>query len=719
MNKLIVKLEYCYGIKKLETEFDFSLHKTYSVYAPNGSMKTSFAKTFNDLSKDVPSKDLVFPERETIREIKDENDVDLAPETVFVIEPYNENFGSDKLSTLLVKKELKEKYDGIYQELDREKGEFIKKLKAISQSTDCESEFMSTFSTDDSEIFFELLNNISTKLDGKQAKYSFRYNDIFDKKGNVKKFLDKHKGSLELYVQNYESLISSSDFFKKSTNTFGTYQADALLKSISDNSFFEAGHSLVLSNSKSLNSSKELKDLVEQEISKVVNDSKLKTVFDKVDKAIGANVELRAFKTAIEQDNLLLIELGNYEEFKKKVWIGYLDQMITEVTDIINLYNSKKKELEEIIKSAKDSVTDWESSISEFNERFRGLPFTLSLKNKEDVILKTDTPTVEFIFHDQKEETPIEKNALLQALSQGEKRALYLLNIIFEVHGRKKAGQKTLFIVDDIADSFDYKNKYAIIEYLKDISIEPDFYQIVLTHNFDFFRTLESRLISRLCCKMVVKTDKDTSIVNASYLRPFEYFKNNFHQNNKILIASIPFIRNLAEYSGHSNEYNKLTSLLHIKTDSATITIGDLEQVIKSIIVDKASLVLSDKTKNVIELIFEEATGIQSDTAEHLDLESKIVLSIANRLKAEEYLISKINDQNFVDQIKGNQTIQLIEKYKELFPSELDSILILDQVNLMTPENIHLNSFMYEPIIDLGTDHLKKLYKDTCEMCGK
>jgi len=29
-------------------------------------------------------------------------------------------------------------------------------------------------------------------------------------------------------------------------------------------------------------------------------------------------------------------------------------------------------------------------------------------------------------------------------------------------------------------------------------------------------------------------------------------------------------------------------------------------------------------------------------------------------------------------------------------------------VVLMTPENIHLNSFMYEPIIDMSDEHLKR-----------
>lgn len=34
----------------------------------------------------------------------------------------------------------------------------------------------------------------------------------------------------------------------------------------------------------------------------------------------------------------------------------------------------------------------------------------------------------------------------------------------------------------------------------------------------------------------------------------------------------------------------------------------------------------------------------------------------------------------------------------------------------MTPENIHINSFMYEPILDLSDSHLKRLYNDLKRM---
>jgi hypothetical protein len=69
-------------------------------------MKTSFAKTFDNYSKNKETTDLVFPERLTTREIIADGK-DVSPEKIFVIEPYNENYQSEKISTLLANKELK------------------------------------------------------------------------------------------------------------------------------------------------------------------------------------------------------------------------------------------------------------------------------------------------------------------------------------------------------------------------------------------------------------------------------------------------------------------------------------------------------------------------------------------------------------------------------------------------------------------------------------
>ena len=712
MQKLKIYLENCYGIKKLDYLFDFSTKKIYSIYAPNGTMKTSFAKTLKDFSENTESIDLIFPERPTIRDIKDENNTDLLPDQIFVIEPYNPDFKSDKLSTLVVKKELKDRYDEIYKDLETSQKEFIKKLKTVSQSTDCESEFIETFKENPKDTFFDLIVKIYPKLDsGVMIEYEFKYNDIFDKKGNVKKFLEKNIDSLDEYIKQYESLLTESTFFKKSANTFGTYQANEIINSVKDNSFFDAGHVIELNDTTKISSIDKFEKLVDNEIQKILNDEKLKKAFEKIDKAIGTNAELRSFKIALEKNNSLLIELKNYDAFKQKVWLAYFSKLYSDVGYLRDLFNTRKEEIEMIIREAVDTKTDWEKATKEFNERFRGIPFRLEIGNQDDVILKTSAPSLKFIFKDLNDEKHVEKDELLKVLSQGEKRALYLLNIVFEIQARKKLNQETIFIIDDIADSFDYKNKYAIVEYLKDISNEPNFYQIILTHNFDFFRTVGKRLDIAENRLYTIKSDIEIKLTKEKYQNnPFQHWIKN-HTNNHFLIALIPFVRNLTEYTnGTSNnqDYIKLTSLLHIKVDTSTITHQELTTIFNGVV---PLIIPNEISIKVIDTIYDCADVISQETQNtEIDLEKKIVLSIATRLKAEVFMIDKLNNPTSVNGITGNQTIKLFEMYKSTFSGEQTNIESLDKVNLMTAENIHLNSFMYEPLLDMSDSHLKSLY---------
>ena len=41
---------------------------------------------------------------------------------------------------------------------------------------------------------------------------------------------------------------------------------------------------------------------------------------------------------------------------------------------------------------------------------------------------------------------------------------------------------------------------------------------------------------------------------------------------------------------------------------------------------------------------------------------------------------------------------------------------VVEDVNRMTPENIHLNSFMYEPILDMSNEYLKQLYGNVAKL---
>jgi hypothetical protein len=311
----------------------------------------------------------------------------------------------------------------------------------------------------------------------------------------------------------------------------------------------------------------------------------------------------------------------------------------------------------------------------------------------------------------------VEKPALLQVLSTGERKALYVLNVIFEIQRRIKAGQGTLVVVDDIADSFDYQNKYAIIQYLKDISDDGLFKLIIMTHNFDFFRTLESRFIGYSRCLMASKDDTGIALVQATGIRNVfaNDWKGAFFKDSKKKIASIPFLRNLIEMtSGEADPgYARLTSMLHWKIDSATITVGELDAIYNSLCRSSGSS--AKPAELVCDLIAKEAKSCLGPSA-GLDLENKIVLAIAIRVAAEKFMVAKINDAQFLTAIESNQTQRLITKFKENFQRERENLAILDRVSLMTPENIHVNSVMYEPIVDMSDDHLKRLYTDVAKV---
>lgn len=727
MNKLSLKLENCYGINKLEYELDFSDGRTVAVYAPNGVMKTSFAKTFRDLSEGKNPKDLVYDERvPTFDVIDDSTTKQILPEEIFVVEPYSEQgFKSeDKILTLLASKDLRERFQAIYSDLESQRKAFITTLKKVSGSTDCESEIFSTFADISSNNFFEILKRTFPNIQTQTSVYKFKYNKVFNPK--VKAFLGENSGLLTQYADKYEELISSSDFFHKTGDkNFGTSQAYAIIDAIKDDSFFEAGHHLKIEGGSEVKTSTELVALVDAEIAKIVNTPELKDVFTKIDNALGKNKELEAFKNIIENDNTIVPKLSDYEAFRKEAWFGYLSQVKENVATLIDLYDTKKTELEKISDEAKASETIWDKAVKEFNERFINLPFKLAINNKQDAILNQSTPAIDFQF----ENRSIERANLLEVLSRGERRAFYLLNIIFEVKSRELQNQKTIFIIDDIADSFDYKNKYAIIEYLKDISQQDNFYQIILTHNFDFYRTISGRLdIKRKNKLHSIKTPASIQIVEEVYQNPpFQTWKENLKAgtyHNKIytsddakkhIIALVPFVRNLIEFGrdkgvntlGIQEDFSLLTQLLHLKSETKNISFRNLQEIYKEYL-DKDDF---DPAINLDDKVYDALIFLANNVLdEEFNLENKIILAIIIRLKAEEYMWSKVTDKTPIDR---STTGRLFGRYKNEFKTnaaESEKIKTLESVNIMTPENIHINSFMYEPILDMGIAELKSLY---------
>ena len=206
MKKLKIVFENCYGIDSLDESFDFSKKQTIAIYAPNGVMKTSFAKTFEAVSIDKEPKELLFGKLPTWEILSDEVDIDK--NDIVVIKSFVNNYVDKNVSTLLVDEVSKEEYNTIYTDILKRKNSIISKLQKLSgeKQADIENIILRDF---DSENFLELIfEKVNQEID---FDFSIlKYTDIFDK--DVIEFLQKPDviKNIDDYTEKYNLLILNS-----------------------------------------------------------------------------------------------------------------------------------------------------------------------------------------------------------------------------------------------------------------------------------------------------------------------------------------------------------------------------------------------------------------------------------------------------------------------------------------------------------------------------
>lgn len=743
MKKLSVRFENCFGIKRLEKEFDFLDSKVNAIYAKNGLMKTSFSKTFKMIQsnkmKDI--KDEIFDAKPVVVEVKTDDSI-IKKEEVFVIKSFESSYESDSIAALLLNKDLKQSLDMVLKLRDN----FLKKiekrsgLKIIRTSLgkkvfELEPKIINDFSFGEKSFLLNINNfNLeSLENDFKDIKYS----SIFDQSVIKKITSDNFQDKIREFLAKSDEIYSQYNFFDK--GKFTLPKLKDIQKGLKKNSFFVKDNRLLLGNDIEILNEEGLNKKIKEVESQLLNTSEFKDI-----EKLLSDVKGMELKDIIENNPEIVeeLELTKLDTLKKKLWLSYLKAEEKYFEDLKEHYQY----LEVIIQNTELDHTPWKEALNIFEKRF-SVPFKMEISNLKSSIIGENLPKIMFSFCKDGNTDNLDKDNWKRlnrdeleekdTLSQGERRALYLLNIIFDIEKRRRDNQKTLFIIDDIADSFDYKNKYAIVEYLKEITEDKNFYMIILSHNFDFYRLISSRLNLKRNNRFEASS-RETGIFLEQELyqnQPFEWWKKHLSEE-KYIIALIPFVRNLAQFGVDrkiinfeeiNNDLLFLTNLLHIKEHTEEITFGMLKKVYKEYIgKDNFNQRLPDDGK-VYTLIFSIADNLQDSDSK---LENKIILAIAIRLKAEKYMKSAIqnsteifswgngkeskmgNQADFLNAIDemGNQTRELFNGYKQI--GEKRKIKTIESVNIMTPESIHLNSFMYEPILDMDIIELMNLYSE-------
>lgn len=727
MNKLNIELTNCFGIDSLNHEFDFGKGNTFSIYARNGLMKTSFAKTFQLIQqgKKENISDAIFGEPGSA--IVQIDGQDIEKKQVFVVKSYESSYESD-ISSLLIKGDIQTQLKDVFKvrtkllkALEKDSGLKIKRTSLGKTVYELEPTIVKDFDFNEKDILSNLMELASyePEIECSDIPYSVIFDDTVLKKIKDTKFQE----GIRDFITSSDEIYSSFEYLEKGNLTLPKLKD--LKKSLVKDAFFVKQNKVILSGQDAITNSEAL----EQHISNIETKIQQTPAYKAIENLLNDSKGI-VLKDIIETNPEIIgfLALDKLQTLKKCLWGSYIRHNSILFEELCDKYN----DFSEAIDALEIDDTPWKKALDIFNQRFT-VPFMMNVVNLKGVIIGESVPQVEFSFKKGDTVKTIDRSKLekLDTLSQGEKRALYLLNIIFDIEQIKNTGEETLLVIDDIADSFDYKNKYAIIEYLYELAQVSNIYMLILTHNFDFYRTVASRLSVNRSNRLIADYSNDVLKLEVEYYqdKPFKNWKNN--PKEKDIFALLPFVRNLIEYGVDQNishtgeDFLFLTSLLHEKQDSRRITFGDIEPLYKHY----AGVTQFDASVGTDVVVLSKLYSVCDDiTTFDIKLENKIVLSIGIRHKAEEYIIQQIHNytgqlswrknkqnyrgtnvefMNFV-QNNGNQTRELFNGYKQF--GDADKIKILNEVNIMTPEHIHVNSFMYEPILDMDIVELHRLY---------
>lgn len=736
MNKLNIELTNCFGIDSLKHEFDFGKGNTFSIYARNGLMKTSFAKTFQLIQqgKKENISDAIFGEPGSA--IVQIDGQDIEKKQVFVVKSYESSYESD-ISSLLIKGDIQTQLKDVFKvrtkllkALEKDSGLKIKRTSLGKTVYELEPTIVKDFDFNEKDILSNLMELASyePEIECSDIPYSVIFDDTVLKKIKDTKFQE----GIRDFITSSDEIYSSFEYLEKGNLTLPKLKD--LKKSLVKDAFFVKQNKVILSGQDAITNSEAL----EQHISNIETKIQQTPAYKAIENLLNDSKGI-VLKDIIETNPEIIgfLALDKLQTLKKCLWGSYIRHNSILFEELCDKYN----DFSEAIDALEIDDTPWKKALDIFNQRFT-VPFMMNVVNLKGAIIGESVPQVEFSFKKGDTVKTIDRSKLekLDTLSQGEKRALYLLNIIFDIEQIKNTGEETLLVIDDIADSFDYKNKYAIIEYLYELAQVSNIYMLILTHNFDFYRTVASRLSVNRSNRLIADYSNDVLKLEVEYYqdKPFKNWKNN--PKEKDIFALLPFVRNLIEYGVDQNishtgeDFLFLTSLLHEKQDSRRITFGDIEPLYKHY----AGVTQFDASVGTDVVVLSKLYSVCDDiTTSDTKLENKIVLSIGIRHKAEEYIIQQIHNytgqlswrknkqnyrgtnvefMNFV-QNNRNQTRELFNGYKQF--GDADKIKILNEVNIMTPEHIHVNSFMYEPILDMDIVELHRLYHTIKSYCSR
>lgn len=699
MELFLKKVENAFGIKSLHLNLEND-KKMYQelIYSKNGSFKTSFSNTLYNLSNG------------TLENVFDRLTDEKAILDISILENGKEIKNFDN-RFVVFSREIYEQHSKLLSDysseletltIDKKNSEYIKEL--LTEET-IEIKLQIDDYLKCTGLNFEILLDMFSNLeDGYLDRIIQLLNTIINHEAqdiseiNIKKIYQKaydivdqneFQSKISNYIQVLENKINAQ-LFDKNFNENNCLQ---FINNVDKAKYLSETKSRGLFlKDKVYYDIDEVKKIFEEEIKKISKDPEIIEQSKEITKLMGTAKESELLKESIQKNPLLVKQLS---AGRKNILLSYLKSSSIDYNYWLEVVKKAKKELNNVLKIARDKQTNFERAIEIYKNRFHPI-FDIKIVNKAESMLGIKTPTITF-YHNRYCEIPVSETKLSQILSSGEKTTLNILKFIVEYENCKK--YHPFIILDDIVETFDYSNRYAFMEYINDL-VNLEVPTIVMTHNFEFYRTISKR-IPKL--RKSVASANSNGVVDIQTNNRINKNMENVLKCSNIydFFCAIPYLREIKTIL--LEDTKTLDSCLHYKESTSKLQIKDIllqfpRNAIKNLKIDGSDI--------YIEKLFEISDNLSG--FDDFDIVKKTILSLSCRLLIERKIIA--NNFNLLSDINTNQTAQLLDLYGEkLLP---DVKKYLEAVQLSTPEFIHANAFMYEPLIDINGKYLLELYNE-------
>ena len=699
MEKLVInKMKNAFGIANLSLNDKEPYFFQDVIYSRNGTFKTSFSKTLYEISKG------------NISEIQDRISETKADLDIEIIDEFDNKI-QDLINKFIVFS--RDIYEGDYKRLSDYSKEY--ELIAIDQKDKDNLDHL--LSENLKEPIFELeamckkinldLNKVVETLKPKGNNKVDKLINIFEliaqasdndtSKINFKKIFqkpydiiddEKFKTSVANYIEVYNKRLNEELF----DDNFNENNCLDLINSLKKFSFLNEtkGRGIIIKG-KPYYKIEEIEDIFNKTIEEISTDSQIIEANKVLLKNLGNSKEAKVLKEEIINNPQLVQQLSLG---RKGAILSALKKSGIQYDSCIKILNIAKIKLTLLLEKVKEKSSIFDEALKVYINRFHPV-FNVEIKNREESLLGLQVPT--FVFkHKRNADIEIDEIKLYELLSSGERTSLNIIKFLVEYLANKQ--NHPFIILDDIVETFDYANRYAFIEYINDLVREKTSI-IVLTHNFEFYKTISSRI--RNLRKLEAHSDNGKIYIskNSNLNKNIEDILtiNSLEQ----LLFAIPYIREANVIL--KNDTQMFNSLLHYNRQTKKIKLRQ----IKDLLGEKAKVKLElNANKGYLETLKEVVKNFK--TVDDNNIVKKTILAMYLRIVLEEKIIQE--DYSLLDGINDFQLARLQDLYSTRLSNKTNNLI--EKIQLSTPEFIHGNVFMYEPLVDIEAKYLMEIKEE-------